>query len=64
MALTIFEQWGVKQDADFGNIVFNLVESGMGRQKQILERTLKILVILRSLMKNLSLMGNMIFGSR
>lgn len=27
MALTIFEQWGIKQDADFGNIVFNLVES-------------------------------------
>lgn len=29
MALTVFEQWGVKQDADFGNIVFNLVESGL-----------------------------------
>lgn len=29
MALTVFEQWGIKQDADFGNIVFNLVESGL-----------------------------------
>ncbi|MBI2470534.1 MAG: hypothetical protein HYV59_04750 [Planctomycetes bacterium] len=29
MALTVFEQWGVKQDADFGNIVFNLVENGL-----------------------------------
>ncbi|MFN3533645.1 MAG: Minf_1886 family protein, partial [Candidatus Brocadia sp.] len=29
MALTVFEQWGIKQDEDFGNIVFNLVESGL-----------------------------------
>jgi len=29
MALTVLEQWGVKQDADFGNIVFNLVENGL-----------------------------------
>jgi len=29
MAFTVFEQWGIKQDADFGNIVFNLVESGL-----------------------------------
>lgn len=29
MALTVFKQWGVNQDADFGNIVFNLVESGL-----------------------------------
>ena len=29
MSLTVFEQWGIKQDADFGNIVFNLVESGL-----------------------------------
>lgn len=29
MALTTLEQWGVKQDEDFGNIVFNLVESGL-----------------------------------
>lgn len=29
MALTVFEQWGVKQDADFGNIVFNLVENSL-----------------------------------
>lgn len=29
MALTVFEQWGVKQDADFGNVVFNLVECGL-----------------------------------
>ncbi|MDR4506659.1 MAG: hypothetical protein MRJ65_00240 [Candidatus Brocadiaceae bacterium] len=29
MALTVFEQWGINQDADFGNIVFNLVESGL-----------------------------------
>lgn len=29
MALTVFEQWGIHQDEDFGNIVFNLVESGL-----------------------------------
>ncbi len=29
MALTVFEQWGIKQDEDFGNIVFNLVEGGL-----------------------------------
>jgi len=29
MTLTVFEQWGIKQDSDFGNIVFNLVESGL-----------------------------------
>ncbi|MFO0794739.1 MAG: Minf_1886 family protein [Candidatus Brocadiaceae bacterium] len=29
MALTLFEQMGIKQDEDFGNIVFNLVESGL-----------------------------------
>lgn len=29
MALTVFEQWGINQDADFGNIVFNLVENGL-----------------------------------
>lgn len=29
MALTVFEQWGIKHDEDFGNIVFNLVESGL-----------------------------------
>lgn len=29
MALTVFDQWGIKQDEDFGNIVFNLVESGL-----------------------------------
>lgn len=29
MTLTVFEQWGIKEDIDFGNIVFNLVESGL-----------------------------------
>ena len=29
MALTVFEEWGINQDADFGNIVFNLVENGL-----------------------------------
>jgi uncharacterized repeat protein (TIGR04138 family) len=29
MAITTFEQWGVKQDEDFGNIVFNLVDNGL-----------------------------------
>lgn len=29
MALTVFGQWGIKQDTDFGNVVFNLVESGL-----------------------------------
>ncbi|MCF6158177.1 MAG: hypothetical protein E3K32_06340 [wastewater metagenome] len=29
MVLTVFELWGIKQDADFGNVVFNLVESGL-----------------------------------
>ena len=66
MALTVFEQWGVKQDADFGNIVFNLVESGlMGKTETDSREDFKNTCDLkRSLMKNLSLMGNMIFGSR
>jgi uncharacterized repeat protein (TIGR04138 family) len=29
MTLTVFGQWGINQDIDFGNIVFNLVESGL-----------------------------------
>lgn len=29
MSLTVFELWGIQQDTDFGNIVFNLVESGL-----------------------------------
>ncbi|TLD42216.1 MAG: hypothetical protein JETT_1540 [Candidatus Jettenia ecosi] len=29
MTLTVFGQWGIKQDTDFGNVVFNLVESGL-----------------------------------
>jgi len=29
MSLTVFGLWGIKQDLDFGNIVFNLVESGL-----------------------------------
>ncbi len=29
MTLTVFEQWGINQDIDFGNIVFNLVERGL-----------------------------------
>jgi uncharacterized repeat protein (TIGR04138 family) len=28
MALTLFEEWGVRRCEDFGEIVFNLVESG------------------------------------
>ncbi|MBI2559674.1 MAG: hypothetical protein HYW14_00875 [Planctomycetes bacterium] len=29
MAPTVFELWGVKNDPDFGELVFNLVESGL-----------------------------------
>lgn len=29
MALTVFNNWGIKKDTDFGNIVFNLVENGL-----------------------------------
>lgn len=29
MSPTIFELWGIKHDEDFGEIVFNLVESGL-----------------------------------
>lgn len=29
MAKTVFEQWGTVRGADFGEIVFNLVESGL-----------------------------------
>ncbi len=29
MALIVFEQWGVANSRDFGEIVFNLVESGL-----------------------------------
>ncbi len=29
MAMTVFEEWGVHQCRDFGEIVFNLVESGL-----------------------------------
>lgn len=29
MTLTVFEEWGVRNCADFGEIVFNLVESGL-----------------------------------
>lgn len=29
MTLTVFDEWGVRKCADFGEIVFNLVESGL-----------------------------------
>jgi uncharacterized repeat protein (TIGR04138 family) len=29
MAATVFEEWGIKRCADFGEIVFNMVESGL-----------------------------------
>jgi uncharacterized repeat protein (TIGR04138 family) len=29
MAVTVFEEWGVKNCSDFGEIVFNMVESGL-----------------------------------
>ncbi|MBI3850243.1 MAG: hypothetical protein HY298_08140 [Verrucomicrobia bacterium] len=29
MALTVFEEWGVRTCEDFGEIVFNMVESGL-----------------------------------
>ena len=29
MAMTVFEDWGVKHCADFGEIVFNMVDSGL-----------------------------------
>jgi len=29
MARTVFENWGVKTTADFGNIVFNMVNAGV-----------------------------------
>jgi len=29
MAVTVFEEWGVRNCSDFGEIVFNMVESGL-----------------------------------
>ncbi len=29
MAITVFEEWGVRQCKDFGDIVFNMVEIGL-----------------------------------
>lgn len=29
MAITVLEEWGIKRCEDFGEIVFNMVESGM-----------------------------------
>ena len=29
MAVTLFEEWGVKKCSDFGEIVFNMVENGL-----------------------------------
>lgn len=29
MALTVFEEWGVRSGEDFGEIVFNMVETGL-----------------------------------
>jgi len=29
MAITVFEEWGIRQCQDFGEIVFNMVESGV-----------------------------------
>ncbi len=35
MARTVFRLWGINKTADFGNIVFNLIESGlMSRTEQ------------------------------
>ena len=33
MALSVFEHWGVRSTLDFGQIVFNLVESGLLRKR-------------------------------
>ena len=29
MAIAVFEHWGIRQTIDFGNIVFNMVQSGI-----------------------------------
>lgn len=29
MALTVFEEWGIRRCSDFGEIVFNLIEAGV-----------------------------------
>ncbi len=29
MTVTVFEEWGVRQSSDFGDIVFNMVEIGL-----------------------------------
>ena len=29
MAMTVFEEWGIHQCRDFGDIVFNMVENGL-----------------------------------
>jgi uncharacterized repeat protein (TIGR04138 family) len=29
MTLTVFEEWGIRQCSDFGEIVFNLIEAGV-----------------------------------
>jgi uncharacterized repeat protein (TIGR04138 family) len=29
MAITVFEEWGIRQSKDFGDIVFNMVEIGL-----------------------------------
>lgn len=35
LALTVFEHWGIKSTEDFGNIVFNLVDSRiLGRSEE------------------------------
>ncbi len=32
MAVTVFEEWGVRHCRDFGEIVFNMIESGLLKQ--------------------------------
>ena len=34
MAITVFEEWGVRRSADFGEIVFNMVEGGLLKKTQ------------------------------
>jgi uncharacterized repeat protein (TIGR04138 family) len=29
MTMTVFEEWGIRQSKDFGEIVFNMVEIGL-----------------------------------
>lgn len=33
-ALLVFEQWGITETADFGNMVFNLIDGGLMRKTE------------------------------